>query len=391
MTQYNPQQVSFRELWKIYHSELYFFLILGAFIAFCHWASFLIPVDLYERTLTPILHGGLIAVCFTGTWLLLTHADGLRVRRFYAYTLLVWGLADVSIVVQGYMFGIPIVNVGEDTFTSYELLVGNIFGWLMLVYPTEALRPGWLNLKRAAWQLLPMIGLVIFDAFIPTDLRFVIALYPLVLFVLVVMHLHAYRMWCEDNYSSMDHIDVQWIVRYLLMTLLMGLNYAYMCFTDNPNRLFAQSVLVFIVYTYSIGEILFRRDPWEGVSVSVTDNEETEHSTDENAEYREKLEAWMATEKPYLNKDFRLVDLMQVLPLNRTYLSNFIHAEYNCTFYQFVTNYRIEEAKRLMHEHPEMKLQEIAEQSGFSSATVFSRIFSRETGKTPTEWIANNR
>lgn len=387
MTKGNSVQSLIRELWKNYHSEVYFFIILGAFVAFCHWVSFLFPVDLFEHVLTPVLHGGIVAVCFAGTWLLLTHSDGLRVRRFYAYTLLAWGLADVSILVQAYVYDVPLLSVGESTLTTYELLAGNILGWLMLVYPTEALRPGWLNLRRVAWQLLPMIALVIFDAYVPTDLRFVIALYPLFLFIMVCTHMRAYRTWCEDNYSSMDNIDAQWILRYLFMYLIVGISYAYMCFSDNPNRTFAQSVMLFIMFTYSTGEIVFRRDPWEGVS-SMSGNDEPAFPTDENAAYREKLEAWMKNEKPYLNKDFRLMDLMQVLPLNRTYLSQFIHAEYDCSFYQFVTNYRIEEAKRLMREHPEMKLQDVAVQSGFSSATVFSRIFLRETGSTPTEWAS---
>lgn len=76
--------------------------------------------------------------------------------------------------------------------------------------------------------------------------------------------------------------------------------------------------------------------------------------------------------------------------MNRTYLSQFINAEYGCNFYQFVTGYRIEEAKRLMREHPQMQLQEVAEQSGFSSPTVFSRIFSREVGMTPRDWGNQN-
>ena len=94
----------------------------------------------------------------------------------------------------------------------------------------------------------------------------------------------------------------------------------------------------------------------------------------------------METEKPYLNKDFRLTDLMQVLPMNRTYLSQFIMQQYECNFYQLVAHYRIEEAKRLMREYPDLKFQEIAERSGFASPVVFTRTFVRETGVTPSEW-----
>lgn len=84
------------------------------------------------------------------------------------------------------------------------------------------------------------------------------------------------------------------------------------------------------------------------------------------------------------------MDVREILPLNRTYLGQIINAEYGCNFYQFVTNYRIEEAKRLMRANPEMKLQDIAEQSGFSSPVVFSRIFARETGVSPRDWSEKN-
>jgi AraC-like DNA-binding protein len=94
----------------------------------------------------------------------------------------------------------------------------------------------------------------------------------------------------------------------------------------------------------------------------------------------------METEKPYLNPDFRLNDLRQVLPLNRTYLSQLINTEYGCSFYQWVNRLRIEEAKRLMREQPDLKIQDIADRCGFSSRRVFSQIFTRETGTTPTEW-----
>ena len=59
-----------------------------------------------------------------------------------------------------------------------------------------------------------------------------------------------------------------------------------------------------------------------------------------------RLTEWMVQSKPYLNPDLRLMDLREVLPMNRTYLSQFIHDEFDCSFFQFVNRYRIEEAKR---------------------------------------------
>ena len=97
----------------------------------------------------------------------------------------------------------------------------------------------------------------------------------------------------------------------------------------------------------------------------------------------------METEKPYLDPNFKLIDLMRALPMNRTYLSEFINTTYGCTFYQFVTRYRIEEAKRIMRENSELKMADVAARSGFSSQSAFSRTFTRETGQTPREWYKN--
>lgn len=115
-------------------------------------------------------------------------------------------------------------------------------------------------------------------------------------------------------------------------------------------------------------------------------NEMNEVTNESYAEYRAALEEWMQREKPYLNADFKAQDLREVVPLNRTYMSQFLKAEFGCNFYQYVMRYRIEEAKQMMRENPEMMLQEIADQCGFTSQTMFGRVFARETGISPTEW-----
>ena len=143
---------------------------------------------------------------------------------------------------------------------------------------------------------------------------------------------------------------------------------------------------MFFVIIYTNDQIIFHSKPWIE-NAEEEEEEEEEAKIEFSADNRAKLEQWMETERPYLNPEFRLLDLRQVLPLNRTYLSQLINAEYGCNFYQFVTNYRIEEAKRLMTEHPEMTMEDVAGQCGFSSARSFYRTFYREMDMTPTEWL----
>lgn len=379
------------ELWREYKSEVVFFAVIVVIMVLGHRLSHFLPVEFFENVLAPFQATAIMTVCLSGAWLLFRHTEGSRVRLAWAWTLLVWGVTEALLVVLSAIWHLPTLHSGTDPLSSVSIVAGNILGWALILYPTEALRPGWMNFRRALTQVLPLIALLVVDYFIPWNLASLLTLYPVVLVVLLMAHVHAYRKWCEENYSSLDDIDSQWIVRYLAMLAAVGLSFFYLCVSHNPNRLFMQNILLFVMVVYSTEKILLRKDPWEGMVV----NEEGELPIEEepetvdtlaNAAYRAKLEQWMQEKKPYLNPNFRLIDMREVLPLNRTYLSQLIHSEYDSTFYQFVNRYRIEEAKRLLQENPDMRIEDVASGSGFSSREVFTRVFTKETGVTPREW-----
>ena len=378
-----------RNLWYNYKSEILFFLVLSVCTVLSHWLARFIPVDLFDGVITAIQNACTATLCLFGALLMFVHSEGLRIRKAWGWVLLVWGIADAFFLVQTYILHLLVLNIGGDEMTAFQLLVANLLAWLLLIYPQEVIRPNWLTFSKAVWQLLPMCALVGLDYLLPIDLSYVIMCYPVLLTVILTRHVRAYRIWCEQNYSTMDNIDVQWIVRYLLMLLVLGLSLFYMCLTDNPARAFTQQWLLLLLFGYSTVQILFRPDPWKQLRCTAT--EETPEPNPANAAYRATLEAWLDNEKPYLNPDFQLSDLRQVLPLNRTYLSQLINTEYGCSFYQWVNGLRIKEAQRLMREQPEMTIEEVSKQSGFSYRRNFSRIFVDETGMTPSEWRDKGR
>jgi hypothetical protein len=222
-----------------------------------------------------------------------------------------------------------------------ELIIGDFYAWLLLLYPVAVLRPGWLNVRRALGSLSIIVVLAVVDRVFAVDLSIVMALLPLLWVGLLVKHIRAYRTWCENNYSSMDHIDVQWIWRYITMYVILGGCYIYLSFSCTYAHVFTQQWLLLFMLAYSTEQILFRQDPWVIIRRAKTLPPEPEEPEEDNsapsltnAEYRAMLEEWIHTEKPYLNAEFRLLDLRQVLPLNRTYLSQLINTEYGCSFYQ---------------------------------------------------------
>ena len=388
-----------RRLYYDYRSELVFIIILTALVVVSFCLSPYIPVDVFEDIISPLQMACIITVCIFGGWTMLRHSEGMRLRKLWALTLFIWAFGEIGLLIITFLYDIPITKAGVTALDGNAMVIGNGFAWLLYLYPTAALRPRWLTVWRALlfYLPLPVVGAV--GYFFSIDLRWLLALYPMCILIFLASHIRAYHKWCEENFSSMEHIDARWIVRYLLMLLLVGASYYYICVSHAPSRVFTQQWLLLFMLAYSTEQILFRPDPWENIGTNeggIADAEaettsgEENTTTNENNEQIEAnraiLEAWMASDKPYLNPEFKLMDLRAVLPMNRTYLSQLINISYGCNFYQFVTNYRIEEAKRLMHEHPEMKMQEIAEHSGFASAAVFSRTFTRETSMSPSEW-----
>ena len=376
-----------RYIWQDYKGEVIFASLLSVLVVLSFWLASFIPEWIFEVYINPFEYISTIAVCLFGALLLFLHGEQNTLRRSWAIVLLAWGCIDVLVWGARYVLGIKAVGgTPDDPLFNASVTLGNLLAFMLFIYPTNVLRPGWLNWKRGMLLLLPMIVLGVVDYFGPVNLLPVIMIYPIVIFLTLCGHVRKYRQWCEDNFSTLDNIDVQWIVRYLTMLAIVGLAFYFIVFWYVPNRMFTQQWMFLLIFTYTTEQVLYRPDPWDRLHSTALEEEKEEESNPVNAAYRATLDAWLEKEKPYHNSDFQLTDLRQVLPLNRTYLSQFINAEYGCSFYHWVNGLRIEEAKRLMTEHPEMTMEDVSARCGFSSVRSFYRAFSREAGLAPKEW-----
>lgn len=109
---------------------------------------------------------------------------------------------------------------------------------------------------------------------------------------------------------------------------------------------------------------------------------------DASQSVKAKLENWMNNEKPYLTEDLKISDVSDALNIPVHHLSEVINQEYQINFFDFVNQYRIEEAKRLLL-HPDyqnQKILAIAFDTGFSNKGTFNRVFKKFTGQTPTAY-----
>lgn len=122
------------------------------------------------------------------------------------------------------------------------------------------------------------------------------------------------------------------------------------------------------------------------------EEEEAEESdkTNTGTELMRQISQLMEQEQLYLDSDLKLADLATRLHTNRNAVSACINNQRGYSFSQFISNYRVEHAKQLLRQHPDMKMTEVWMQSGFTTESSFFRAFKAATGLTPTEWKAEN-
>ena len=109
-----------------------------------------------------------------------------------------------------------------------------------------------------------------------------------------------------------------------------------------------------------------------------------------HAEMAKKIKGWIDADG-YIRPGLTIKELSDVLHTNRTYLSAYIKTTYKMTFREWITGLRLEYAKNMLKEHPEINIQKLAESSGFLSRSNFIKLFSEKEGCTPAKWKKANR
>lgn len=102
-----------------------------------------------------------------------------------------------------------------------------------------------------------------------------------------------------------------------------------------------------------------------------------------------KLKYYINKKKYFLRNDLTLSALAKKCDTNTSYLSKFIHDEYNTNFTGFINELRIREAQRLMaqKEYQNYSIEGISSIVGFKSKSVFNVAFKKYTGVTPSYYL----
>lgn len=156
---------------------------------------------------------------------------------------------------------------------------------------------------------------------------------------------------------------------------------------DTGDHLFAACITV-MIYITSFRIIshsgFFKRAP-------LTETSRTKNTEGNGLVHKEmlvKLSHLMTNQKPFLKTTFSLPDLANQLGTTVHALSQAINEGLGKTFFEMVAEHRVNEAKKLLRDKPNIKVEEIAEQVGYNSKSSFNTVFKKLTGTTPSEYRA---
>lgn len=365
-------------------------------------------------------------IAMVGGVILLTRSRANRARRFHACSMFFCCL--IYFLRYSEMLFCDDESRMVDMLNPWMQILGILLVMLLSLYPLEVARPGWLNWKRALWLAAPYLSVV---AFCLVGIRLFgdggfsrlsgwgdcwarLASFDVVSRLLLFVCFIGYFVGIMWFIFRNEWLYARWLDRacpggeeswlkyygYGMILILFGY-LSLVLFGFHPWVLIYHNTVLQIFLFYTFYKVSFFDSPFleefyageETVSLATADdNSGTAVVNDPGIVdkwklYKLEIERWFETERPYLNEDFRLNDVVDRFPLNRSYISRIFNEGYGKSFSIVVRDYRLREGERLLNEEPTMTVAQVAERCGFSSSSSFIRAFSTtHNGITPKQY-----
>ncbi|MDI1306522.1 MAG: helix-turn-helix domain-containing protein [bacterium] len=109
--------------------------------------------------------------------------------------------------------------------------------------------------------------------------------------------------------------------------------------------------------------------------------------------YRQTLEAFIESQKPYLKKKYSIREFALDCDIPVHHLSIVINREYGCNYTDFINRYRINYI--IVHRYDEnwssFSFEGLSSEAGFNSRNSFLNAFKKVTGQTPSDYFAQKK
>lgn len=315
-----------------------------------------------------------------------------------------------------FFFGIRFKNVNSSIlmnmstyFLCYSLFSSALIMLLDRFYITK--RRVWTHI--ILWIIFSTFsGVVLF--LLPSGIMQKISLFALAVWLIafgvvlarrvIVAYRRAIRIFNETQADDIGAY-IEWLSIFTYWAVIFGVGCGLLTFLpDRYVYIWVLSSIPFYCYLFHCYQnyLLFYEQVENAFEQDIQSEEElltnsgiepemvSEEVPESYTEFIEKVDNWIKTDG-YVQQGLTIKELSKILYTNRTYLSAYIKTTYKMTFREWITSLRLEYAKNILKEHPEINIQKLAESSGFLSQSNFIKLFSEKEGCTPAKWKKSNR
>ncbi len=283
--------------------------------------------------------------------------------------------------IKNLLFLLPAIFFSLLTFISY-LIMDNPEEFVKVV----------LYKKEIKFSDLPSIYK--FQTVVTITSRFVFFIQIIIFLLLSIKEIKDYRAKVSNYYSNIEGRDLRWVNYFLITSVITAVvsittNWAgRTSFLDGSYLVFIPAIL-FSSLLFILGHLGYKQEFSISDFIKEVDAEDKAAYTSNPLEpIHNKLINLFEDEKVFVRSDLRISELSLMLQTNRAYVSRTINEVCGCSFNDFVNKYRIEESIKLMKK--DITIDQIAEESGFSSTSSFIRVFKQFKNATPGQYRKRN-
>lgn len=214
--------------------------------------------------------------------------------------------------------------------------------------------------------------------------------------------LKKYKQWLENTTSDTTYPNFNWLRNIFILSTVLGIFLLINLSSDALFNLKASYFFHWQVYYIFITSLIyyfgfagyiqpeFQADIYKDHNLNKGDER---LSSEDISRIKSLLLNAINKDKAYLNPTINIKELANMLDVSQNKLSYVINTSLKKNFRDLINHYRVEEVKMKLSDekYKHMSILGIALESGFNSEASFYRIFRKNTGLSPNEYISQSK